>query len=1045
MNTILRIWATLCLLLPISLHALTINSIYYTVDYNKNIATCVGADTPWTLTIPKEIPTPKGYNVPVVNIASEAFKNEKYLNSVNIESDLQKIGNSAFEGCISLTEIVFSGSVEQIEQSAFAGCEKLQNVVFLNHTSDTYIGDHAFENCDITTIQFGDKLRYIGKSAFANNNLTKLNLPNSLETIDDCAFFNAFRIVSNVAQTPTYKVSIPNSVTYIGSKAFDGCPLSYITIEDGESILTLEKDSFTDYPDFSERKYFSTDFYLGRNVNNENEPFRGADFLRTLHLGNLIKGIANNQFEGCPNLQKISFNQLNEEFHRIGNSAFKDCQNLSQLDFFNGKDYNLEEVGDSAFYNCFLNTSIDFSSSILKLGEFAFANNPKIRIINFREDRQIKRIPKHCFSQTSCDIFYIWESPDSLYIESLPSNVEELGIFSPIDKSGWYLINDILRRSVKYFRGGAFLKEIPNSVFNNFTYLVSVDLCHGLETIGDESFKDTPIRKLYIPSSVRAIGNEAFFNCNNLQLIHFGGTITGLHGIPLDDDERSENLQYIGDNCFMYCPNIQNIDCYNPLPPTISKKSFSQKTYENAILRVPFGANYPETPYWSDFIRVKEQLTAVDSITLNKNQITATLSEPFFLSATVHPEHVEYINNTSTYSWISEIIKSPKSKENLEFERQDANMMLVHPKYPGKYNVICSYSIDKYFDDPIERITVSDTCLVTVLPPKIKSIGLEIPTEIYVGGKDLTLDIKPELEESYPLYFAELLIENATPKNWVIDYDRINQTLKITPTEIGTGHCIIRDAATNEVLKDVKIEIKTLITSFGFQNDSVDVKTGEYVDLTYAHLKSAAGSDLIRITFKNLNNNVASYIKYPLDYSCVLRIYGYKPGSFSITAKSTDGTELSSQCVITVSDPTIVITSISIDQSNIFGNVGDTFQLNATIVPENASDKTLKWESENPSVAAVNNQGLIILKSAGTTTIKASATDGSGITATCKVTVNDSNGVCNVEVDSDDEVKIYNIQGILLYDGIYSEANLPAGIYILNINGNYMKRWINMP
>lgn len=637
MNTILRFLTTLCVMIPSSLHALTINGIYYAVDYDKNIATCTGADTPMRLTIPKEIPTPNGYKVPVANIASEAFKNEEYLYSVNLECDLQEIGSSAFEGCVSLTEIVFSGSIKNIEQSAFLGCKELQNVVFLDQTTDTNIGDHAFENCNLSSIQFGDKLRHIGKYAFANNNLTQLNLPNCLETIDDYAFSNAFLIKLNALYATTYKISIPNSVTYIGAKAFDGCPLSYITIEDGESILSLAKEAFTDYPDFSERKYFTTDFYLGRNVNNENYPFKGADFIRTLHLGSLIKEIANNQFEDCPNLNKVTIKQPNADFHRIGNSAFKNCGNLTVIDFFDGRDYNLEIIGDSAFYNCAINTTIKFSSSILKLGEFAFANNPKIPIIYFAENRQIKKIPKYCFSQTSCDIFQIWESPDTLYIESVPTNVKELRIYSPIDKLGWNLIRDVLRKSVTAFGCGAFLKEIPKSAFNNCINLVGVDFSYGLETIGDEAFKDTPIKNMYIPSSVKTIGKEAFFNCYDLQLIRFGGTTTGLNGVPLDNNELCENLVHIGEECFMSCLNIQNIDCYSPQPPAISQKSFSQKTYENAILRVPFGANYPQTPFWENFVHIKEQMTTIDSITLSQNQVTTTLSEPFFLSATVHP------------------------------------------------------------------------------------------------------------------------------------------------------------------------------------------------------------------------------------------------------------------------------------------------------------------------------------------------------------------------------------------------------------------------
>lgn len=84
----------------------------------------------------------------------------------------------------------------------------------------------------------------------------------------------------------------------------------------------------------------------------------------------------------------------------------------------------------------------------------------------------------------------------------------------------------------------------------------------------------------------------------------------------------------------------------------------------------------------------------------------------------------------------------------------------------------------------------------------------------------------------------------------------------------------------------------------------------------------------------------------------------------------------------------IKVTSITIGTPSSM-TVGNTQQLTATVSPDNATNKTVKWSSANASVVSVDeNTGLVTAKSAGTATITCAATDGSGVTATCSITVN---------------------------------------------------------
>lgn len=67
--------------------------------------------------------------------------------------------------------------------------------------------------------------------------------------------------------------------------------------------------------------------------------------------------------------------------------------------------------------------------------------------------------------------------------------------------------------------------------------------------------------------------------------------------------------------------------------------------------------------------------------------------------------------------------------------------------------------------------------------------------------------------------------------------------------------------------------------------------------------------------------------------------------------------------------------------------LNDSYGLIASVMPINATNQNMNWKSSNLSVATVNNGGMVTAQSAGTATITATATDGSGKSASCPVTV----------------------------------------------------------
>ena len=83
----------------------------------------------------------------------------------------------------------------------------------------------------------------------------------------------------------------------------------------------------------------------------------------------------------------------------------------------------------------------------------------------------------------------------------------------------------------------------------------------------------------------------------------------------------------------------------------------------------------------------------------------------------------------------------------------------------------------------------------------------------------------------------------------------------------------------------------------------------------------------------------------------------------------------------------ILVESISLNMNEATLNVGETLQLVATIYPENATDKRLKWVCPS-DIVSIDDNGLITALKPGETDISVYSKDGSGVCNYCNVTVN---------------------------------------------------------
>ena len=112
-------------------------------------------------------------------------------------------------------------------------------------------------------------------------------------------------------------------------------------------------------------------------------------------------------------------------------------------------------------------------------------------------------------------------------------------------------------------------------------------------------------------------------------------------------------------------------------------------------------------------------------------------------------------------------------------------------------------------------------------------------------------------------------------------------------------------------------------------------------------------------------------------------VTGLKEGTATIKVTSSDNSEVSATCTVTVINQAVESVSLNVSETTV--SVGKTETLVATINPENASNKNVSWSSNNKSVATVEN-GVVTGVAEGTATITVTTEDGEH-TATCTVTV----------------------------------------------------------
>ena len=233
----------------------------------------------------------------------------------------------------------------------------------------TRIGDYAFVNSSLKTIELSSGLETIGEKAFFSSSIEHVEFPETLVSIDDTAFGMCFSLKT---------VVLPDNVTEIGSSAFYECYLEGLTIS--KNLKNIPYSAFS--------KCQMEELIIPEGVETIADSVFFNSKFKVVRLPSTIKTISSEAFNACYLMQDVYYNGTRDELDEvvIGNNT-----NLtSAIWHFSGSDISnvltlpprLTIIEDSAFENT-LAQEIVIPQSVEIIGSRAFACSPTLKLLYF--------------------------------------------------------------------------------------------------------------------------------------------------------------------------------------------------------------------------------------------------------------------------------------------------------------------------------------------------------------------------------------------------------------------------------------------------------------------------------------------------------------------------------------------------------------------------------------------------------------------------------------------------------------------------------------
>ena len=695
---------------------------------------------------------------------------------------------------------------------------------------------------------------------------------------------------------------------------------------------------------------------------------------------------------------------------------------IPQMESYKGNEFQVTSLEDSCFKNCSNLTSITLPKGITSFGESCFEKCSSLTSITLPEG--ITSLGEYCFSRCS-----------SLTSITLPKGITSLsyGCFADCNS----LTSITLPEGITSLR---------NHCFHGCSSLTSITLPKGITSLMDCCFYDcSSLTSITLPEGITSLGECCFSGCSSLTNITLPEGITSLMDCCFRGCTRLTNISFpsslkkLYNSIFEYATQNKRIIINATTPPDIIISGYGDYTLidSNCTLYVPKNdlATYKNTSPWShagafyegkpiesinlpsdmSFEKTEKKKATYSVLPIDANQeclkwscnnssiasidektgeitalkvgdatITATVDDGSGISAStivhVTPLKVHAMQFAEPKITVSGIktekltltLNSPEvDNKAIKWTSSDNSIVTVEENTEASYPLEAIVSTHKVGTAIItaeaqDGSGISATCEVEVTQLQVSDIELITMSAIKTIPTLLEANVLPVEANNKKLTWTSLTPNIAT----------ITEDGTITGLKMGTAQVKATTMDGSNISKTFDVLITGLsISSITLPSESSITKTDNQ-KLEYTIFPAASDNQTLK--WSSNHTDIAS-----VDENTGV-ITAHKVGDAIITATATDGSEISASTTIHVTP--LKVSNIDIEKEIKLLRT-TTATLAATITPELADDKTLSWASEDESIATVTQEGVVKGVNVGTTNITATAKDGSGVSATCKVTV----------------------------------------------------------
>ena len=891
----------------------------------------------------------------LTSIGSNTFRGCSNLATVKLPESLQTIGSYAFRDCTSLGEVRIPAAVTSVSSSEpFEGCTSLTKVTFGSGMTKVP-GNICREMKALTTVAYEDagSITDIGSYAFYNCTALKTApIPETVTNVENYAFYNCSALGT---------VSLPEGLTSIGNYAFRDCS-SLATVTLPESLTSIGSYAFYSCTSLAKIRIPSEVTTLNQYT------FYECSSLETVTVSGNLKNIERYVFYGCSNLKLITFPD------------------------------SLESISDYAFYNCGQLEEIVLPATLKTLGNYAFTNCSKITSVNL-EDTSITNIGTQCFMNCS-----------SIKRIVIPESVDKVNnqAFSGCSSA----VSLTIAQGVKELGGGCFagctgLTEvmIPRSVseaqlsssqgpFTGCTNLTKVIFAEKMRSVPDYLlYRCDQLTEISLPDTISEIGRYAFYECMNLQkvnmpsLLYSVGEYAFYNCSKITAADLSYSLESIGRSAFSGCSALKEVS-FGEYIKVIPNACFAGTALQKVVL--PYAVSSIESNAFSNIntlqeISIPAGTTSISSSAFNQESLTirggvgskaetyATEKGYTFVQGTAFTKAV--LDKTEMTLALTE--KGNLSLDIAPFDAVDAIT------WTSENEEIAEVVVNK--ENPAEAVVTgvsSGETTITVMAGTIKRV-----CKVTVGNYVTEISLSKSYIYMDSLGDTETLTASVVPSdadNATIVWSSANDKVAVVDdkgniTAVGNGTVRITAATKDYSVKAycfVTVETEVPAEAISISEKSLYLTGGSKTLTATVIPEGATNSDLV---WSSSDTTVAT-----VDQNGV--VTAVANGTATITVRTTDNT-VSAACTVTVQFVKVPVSGIELSAEEIELAWADkTASLTAEVYPENADVKTIVWESSDPDVAMVNDNGVITATGGGTTVITAKTLDG-GYTASCQVTV----------------------------------------------------------